>query len=81
VESKPDVGHRWPEEEPTQRIAARPSRYQRVIKFLGGAFLLGGVDRNFATPRNQASAPNVIGIDISGELSREDKDGTPSDDR
>jgi len=80
VESEPEGGHRWPEEEPTQRITPRLSRYQRVIRFLGGAFLLGGVDRNFGTPRNQASAPNVIGVGISGQVSREDMDGPSSDD-
>jgi hypothetical protein len=47
---------------------------------LGGAFLLGAVDRNLGTPRSQAAAPNVIGIGLSGEVSREDKHGSSPND-
>ena len=80
IERDADVGHHWPEEEPSQKITPRLSRYQRLIRFLGGAFALGAVDQSLGSPRNRGTAaPDVIGIGISGEVSREDRDGPASE--
>jgi hypothetical protein len=63
--------HHWPEEERSQRVEPRLSRYRRVVRFLQGAFVLGAVDRSVSMPRNQDAMSNVIGMGVSGDASRE----------
>jgi hypothetical protein len=67
---KNEAMHHWPEEEATQRIEPKLRRRQRIVRFMQEAFILGGVDRNFGTPRNQDPMRNVLGVGVVGDVSR-----------
>jgi hypothetical protein len=72
--------HHWPEEELTERVEPRRSRYQRVMRFLTEAFEVGMVARSVGSPRNQDPVRNVAGIGISSERSRDANRGSSADD-
>jgi hypothetical protein len=61
----------WPDDEPTQRVEVKQTRYQRAVRFMQEAFGVGGVATSLGTPRNQDPMKNVIGIGLSADRSRE----------
>ena len=67
--------HAWPEEAPSPApVAAKSSRYARVVRALGDIFLTAGMSRGFTSGREHGDQTAISHVMLFGEGTKEGRD-------